>query len=261
MPSEFEHGQNRTGLGPESEPLVDQVADNEHHGPIGQPELEVKAQQDDSLVGADLEQQLRASDLRQDGTSVLGPTSLPIQPNGEAATLPSFKRKGRYQGWHFGMTFVTALTLTIFIVNTILAIVAATDTRFLNEEGIVTIFKGSCKTVDWWSRVLHIVINILSSALLAASNYTMQCLAAPTRDEIHTAHAKGDWLDIGVPSLRNVIGRISARRTVLWWLLCLSSLPIHLVFNSVAFKTTAMNIYCKQCFVTVLRSLTNRPFW
>ena len=29
----------------------------------------------------------------------------------------------------------------------------------------------------------------------------------PTRKEIDRAHAKGDWLDIGIPSVRNIMGK------------------------------------------------------
>ena len=52
----------------------------------------------------------------------------------------------------------------------------------------------------------------------------MQCLGSPTRDEIDKAHAKGRWLDIGVPTMRNLLN-INAKRTVLWVLLALSSAP------------------------------------
>lgn len=79
--------------------------------------------------------------------------------------------------------------------------------------------------------------------LLGASNYTMQVLCAPTRAEVDQAHAKGDWLDIGVPSFRNIMGRISKKRVVLWWLLALSSIPVHLMYNSVIFKTLDTNDY------------------
>lgn len=37
---------------------------------------------------------------------------------------------------------------------------------------------------------MHIIINILSTALLAASNYVMQCLSAPTRPDVNEAHTQ-----------------------------------------------------------------------
>lgn len=50
------------------------------------------------------------------------------------------------------------------------------------------------------------------------------------------------WLDIGVPSLRN-LRRISTRRVVLWWLLALSSIPLHLLYNSAVFPTLPVQRY------------------
>jgi hypothetical protein len=73
-----------------------------------------------------------------------------------------------------------------------------------------------------------LLINALSTILLSASNYTMQCLSAPTRSEVDDAHSTGKWLDIGVPSVRN-LGRIARKRVILWWLLGASSLPLHLL--------------------------------
>lgn len=77
--------------------------------------------------------------------------------------------------------------------------------RFGYENGIATVQKGSCsgtKTLDLW---IHLVINVLGTLLLGASNYTMQCLSSPTREEIDKAHLRKIPLDIGVPSLGNFV--------------------------------------------------------
>ena len=87
--------------------------------------------------------------------------------------------------------------------------------------------------LNFW---LHMVINILSTSLLGASNYSMQCLSAPTRRDIDKAHSKRTWLDIGIPSYRNLAG-ISRLRLGLWCLLALSSIPLHLFYNSAVFST------------------------
>ncbi|OJJ82358.1 uncharacterized protein ASPGLDRAFT_531052 [Aspergillus glaucus CBS 516.65] len=50
----------------------------------------------------------------------------------------------------------------------------------------------------------HLVINILSTLMLAGSNFTMQCLCAPTRKDLDRAHQSNRWLDIGAPSIRNL---------------------------------------------------------
>lgn len=74
------------------------------------------------------------------------------------------------------------------------------------------------------------MINVLSTVLLSGSNYCMQVCSAPTRRDIDLAHssATAKWLDIGVPSLRN-LKHISLRKRALWCLMGLSSLPLHLL--------------------------------
>ena len=66
----------------------------------------------------------------------------------------------------------------------------------------------------------------------------MQCLASPTREEVDKAHGKRIWLDIGVPSVRN-LRQISSRRIILWWFLALSGVPLHLLYNSTVFSSLA----------------------
>jgi hypothetical protein len=81
---------------------------------------------------------------------------------------------------------------------------------------------------SWWSSAIHIAVNALSTILLAVSNYTMQVLSSPTREDIDKAHAKHEHLDIGVLSVRNLT-RIPRRRLLLFLLMGLSSIPIHLL--------------------------------
>jgi hypothetical protein len=128
----------------------------------------------------------------------------------------------------------------VLIINCVAAI--AIHSTYDTHDGVSTAFEGDCDIANRWSLGLHIAINILSSALLSASNYTMQVLNAPTRSECDKAHVRGDWLDIGIPSLHN-IARITWPRRVLWLLLGASSVPIHVFYNSAAFKTIDANVY------------------
>lgn len=114
------------------------------------------------------------------------------------------------------------------MVNLLFVIIASA--KHVVEDGIGTLFEGDCHYVEQAAVWLHVAINVLSSLLLSASNYTMQTLCSPTREEVDRAHAKGDWVDIGTPSFRNIWGRISKRRTLMWWILGLSSVPIHLLY-------------------------------
>lgn len=107
---------------------------------------------------------------------------------------------------------------------------------------IGTIEEGKCeqtKHLDLW---LHFAINVLSTLLLGASNYCMQCLSFPTRAEINRAHNEKRWLDIGVPSVKN-LRRVSRRKITLWWCLALSSIPLHLMYNSAIFSTLSAQTY------------------
>ncbi len=107
-----------------------------------------------------------------------------------------------------GVSVCAVIAGTVLIVNVILTVWAMN--KFGVEEGIGTIQDELCKdTADLsltkdLSLWLHLVINALSTLLLSASNYCMQCLSSPTREEINNAHAQSIWLDIGVPSVRHL---------------------------------------------------------
>ncbi|KAK5703240.1 hypothetical protein LTR97_004189 [Elasticomyces elasticus] len=155
-------------------------------------------------------------------------------------TRSSRVRRRKLQGWRFGVAASATMTTAVLTTNVILTIWLSA--RFGVTNGVGTAYEGDCGVVNRWTFWLHVVINILSSILLSASNYTMQCLSAPTRREVDAAHAKGDWLDIGVSGIRNLT-RIGLHRRILWAALALSSLPIHLLFNSAVFKTLQANQY------------------
>lgn len=138
--------------------------------------------------------------------------------------------KYHLSGWRSGVALSALSAFVVMIVNIIFLVIAVSNFQPLAEHGIGTLFHGNCSKVKTLGTWLRLLINILGTALLGASNYTQQCLVAPTRREIDKAHGKGDWLDIGNPSLRNLkLGRIAKRRVLLWMLLGLSSVPLHLV--------------------------------
>ncbi|KAI9884895.1 MAG: hypothetical protein M1823_003302 [Watsoniomyces obsoletus] len=138
----------------------------------------------------------------------------------------------RFSGWRGGTATYTVLIMAVLLLNITFTVWAAV--RFGASEGIGTMYSGDCKTTRRLSSGLHLLINILGSAMLGGSNYCMQRLSAPTREEVDKAHAAGTWLDIGIPSVRNV-WRISRQRRNIWILLALSSVPLHLLYNSAVF--------------------------
>lgn len=82
--------------------------------------------------------------------------------------------------------------------------------------------------VDKVSLYAHAVINVLSTALLAASNHAMQILASPSRDDINFSHRQGRTFSIGVQSFGN-LKSVNKFRATLWIILAISSTPLHLM--------------------------------
>ena len=151
-----------------------------------------------------------------------------------------YYRLKKLEGYHFGVLCCAMVAAVVLIINLTLMIWAVISSEIHN--GLGTLQNGGCKktaTLTFWA---HLAINVLSTLLLGASNYSMQCLSSPTRCEIDKTHGKGIWLDIGVPSVRN-LRHLSTVRVTLWWLLAISSIPLHLLYNSAVFSTSCTNMY------------------
>lgn len=94
--------------------------------------------------------------------------------------------------WRNGAFICFAVTIAILLLNLVLTVIAASRTRgpshsFLGES----IFEGDCAKVKHWSTGFHLLINVLGTILLGASSYCMQCLSAPSRDDVNQLHARG----------------------------------------------------------------------
>ncbi|KEF63202.1 uncharacterized protein A1O9_01179 [Exophiala aquamarina CBS 119918] len=153
-------------------------------------------------------------------------------------------------GWRVGATTAAGTALLSLLINVGVTIWCGKHADF--KAGMAILFLGDCDRVATMNSWLHFGINGLSTVLLSGSNYCMQCLSAPTRGEVQKAHAKMKWLDIGVPSVRN-LQHIQSRKVALWWCLALSSVPLHLMYNSVFFSSLSTNsynvLYATQDFV------------
>jgi hypothetical protein len=141
--------------------------------------------------------------------------------------VDNWKRKSRFNGWQWGVLTGSAIGVLVLLTNCVFVVVGAISGSGYNE-GIATLFTGSADEVSRMSTLLHVAINVLSTLLLSASNYAMQVLSAPTRIECVKAHQRGQWLDIGILSMRN-IRSLTLQRKVLWFALGLSSIPLHLL--------------------------------
>ncbi|KAJ5302286.1 hypothetical protein N7508_007149 [Penicillium antarcticum] len=149
------------------------------------------------------------------------------------------QNRGLFEGWKFSAFLAFVSSVVVLLFNMIFLIYSAATTR---NAGGTTLMRGDCGKMQHLSTVMHWVINLLGTGVLSASNFGMQCLVAPTRTDIDRAHKKHSWLDIGVPSVRNLF-RVSSKRSYLCLFLSFSSLPFHLFYNSAIYYTTAVPAY------------------
>ena len=150
----------------------------------------------------------------------------------------------KLNGYHFGVMCCAWTSAVVLVINLTATIWGIKKFGIIN--GLGTLQVGDCNSTSRLGFWLHLIINGLSTLLLGASNYTMQCLSSPTRSEIDRAHRKCFWLDIGIPSVKN-LRRISWSRIVLWWALAISSIPLHLFWNSAVLST----LYSREYYVLV----------
>jgi hypothetical protein len=131
-----------------------------------------------------------------------------------------------WEGWKLGALLCVLVVAASLILN--ISVTAWASATFGLSGGIGTIHRGPCPSIRHTGLWLHIGINILSTIMLGASNYSMQCLSSPTRSEVDKAHANRTWLDIGIQSISN-LPKIRRMRMVLWIILAASSIPLHLM--------------------------------
>lgn len=110
--------------------------------------------------------------------------------------------------WFEGVyPYAKGSTVVLLLHLLFVAVAAGVANRHPGHGGFASggvMYGGSCTVTKTWSTGLHLTINILSTCILGASNYCMQTLVAPTRQDIERAHARRRWLDIGCAS----VGRI-----------------------------------------------------
>lgn len=138
---------------------------------------------------------------------------------------PSWQQS-KLSGWRAGAALSCTVAFSVLLIN--VTLLAWAIKRHGLHEGTGTLYTGDCakaKSINTW---LGLGINALCTILLGASNYCMQCLTSPTRDEVDEAHAKRRLLRIGVPSFRN-LKAMKAYRAILWLGLGLSAVPLHFV--------------------------------
>lgn len=152
--------------------------------------------------------------------------------------------------WRRAVVYFSGAAFLTFLINLTFILWAMARRGETIKSGIGIVSEQSCSSTKVFNTGIHVVINVLSTILLAGSNYCLQCLIAPTRSQIDNAHRAQRWLDVGVPSLRN-LRAIPWRKKIIWCLLSLSSLPLHLVYGF----TVNLNNYVDTNWATVITLL------
>ena len=116
-------------------------------------------------------------------------------------------------GWRGGVVMLLLANLLMLIVSIVCLALAATRTH-TTLGGESSLRDGSCGRVRAASMGIRAVVNVEAVVLIASAGYVFQVLSSPTRAEVNAAHARHRWLDVGVPSVRN-LGSVAAGRGVL----------------------------------------------
>ncbi|KAK0372027.1 hypothetical protein CLIM01_10616 [Colletotrichum limetticola] len=144
--------------------------------------------------------------------------------------------------WRQAAFYFAVAAFSTFFINFVFTLWASIQKRDTISDGVGILLDKDCSTIRILNSGIHILINVLGIILFAGSNYCMQGLMAPTRPEIDDAHAKQQWLDVGVASVRN-FWNITWKKKIFWVLIAASSLPLRLVNNSIIFSSTSVNDY------------------
>lgn len=133
-------------------------------------------------------------------------------------------------GWRVGIMFCCVAISVCLIAETVLLIWASV--RSSGAKGSGLIYAGHCQRVRSMEVWLLLPLNIAATVIVGTSNYVMQIMSAPTREQIDTAHSFAKPIAVaGIKfnDMRNNHG--GNLRRAIWWLLGLSSIPIHLLLN------------------------------
>jgi hypothetical protein len=147
-------------------------------------------------------------------------------------------------GWRRLAVYLTALVffLTCVLVAILVISLYAIHGGVISIKNDTVLWEAECDSTEKANLWLHLAINIISTAILASSNFFMQVLVAPTRKEVDRAHQNGYWVEIGVQSLRNFFF-LPRHKNLLWFLFSTTSVPLHLIFNGCILESRASNAF------------------
>ncbi|KAI1487521.1 hypothetical protein F5X96DRAFT_672587 [Biscogniauxia mediterranea] len=154
--------------------------------------------------------------------------------NGRSNSSARTGLRRHFTGWRGGVVFNTLLAFIILVVGIICLILVITRTKLISGES--AIYSGNCTTANNINIGIHVVINVLTIAILSGANHVFQVLSSPTKQEVSAAHENKWWLDIGVPSLRNLI-HISGFRVALGVVVLLIAVVTQVIYNAIIYTS------------------------
>ena len=157
------------------------------------------------------------------------------------ATIQLDKRS-RFTGWRVGALLSCIVLIFCLVVQCAFLITISASNQNHQRGYKHVMYKGSCTVTKHWITFISLLINFVATLTISSSNYVMQCLSSPSESELRHAHRKGRSLQLGVSSPSNIV-YISYRKTILWWLMGLSSIHVHLLLNSAFFSSLQTNNY------------------
>lgn len=166
------------------------------------------------------------------------------------------------RGWR--RTGVINISLAITCEVTLLLCFAISVSK-RESSGISStkLFDGSCERASRMNTMLHLILNIVSTGILASSNFFMQIVTSPSRKEIDQAHGFLRSLKIGLQSPTN-IPHLSRMKQLSWMVLLLSSIPIHLFLNSSIYSTAYQSVTWDVTIATKYfaeNGIENQTYW
>ena len=136
--------------------------------------------------------------------------------------------QSQFGGLRLTLRFFLTVAILVLLINISWLLFASTHYDGLSK-GVGSIQRGPCDAAKRTNTWLHLLINVLSTLLLTGSNAFMSVYSCPSRKEVDRAHERRRWLHVGMLSLRN-LGGIARRKAAVVVLLCLTSVPFHLLY-------------------------------
>ncbi|KAH6690325.1 hypothetical protein F5X68DRAFT_69103 [Plectosphaerella plurivora] len=156
---------------------------------------------------------------------------------GHGTELIGMGMRQAIRGWRGGV-ILNCIIAGLIVLATVISFVVAIATE---RSGESRIFQGTCASTQMLSFGLHAAISLICMAILVAANYGFQILTSPTRIEVDMAHDAGRWLDIGLPSFRNMRS-IARTRAIVAGVLLTSAVSVQVMYNSAFFTTRVVTV-------------------